>query len=159
MLVKKFFRVISRVMWFCFRRCRRFEDRLCLHHQGRWVDVGLVDPVLYLYLSKLRCRGRVQLSGWWCSPGKHFAYSQLYGEDDRRKQAYSAHHQPESWKRPRERSLDRYKYRTGSPTRPRTDTDIKELLSLRKKQYWRAIWVPDILYGIVRSRTGQVRDS
>jgi hypothetical protein len=32
--VKKFFRVFSRVVWFCFRRHRRFEDHLCLHPQG-----------------------------------------------------------------------------------------------------------------------------
>jgi hypothetical protein len=31
-LVKKFFRVFSRVLWFCFRRHRRFEDHHCLHH-------------------------------------------------------------------------------------------------------------------------------
>jgi hypothetical protein len=33
-LVKKFFQAISRVVWFCFRRHRRFEDHLCLHPQG-----------------------------------------------------------------------------------------------------------------------------
>jgi hypothetical protein len=58
-LVKKFFRAISRIVWFCFRRYRRFEDHLCLHPEGCWVGVGLVgDPVLYLYLSRLRSQGR-----------------------------------------------------------------------------------------------------
>jgi hypothetical protein len=38
-LLKKVFRVLSRVVWFCFRRHRRFEDYLCLHHQGCWVGV------------------------------------------------------------------------------------------------------------------------
>jgi len=37
----KFFRAISRVVWFCFRRYQRFEDHLCLHPQGHWVDVGM----------------------------------------------------------------------------------------------------------------------
>jgi hypothetical protein len=49
-LLKKVFRVLSLVVCFCFRRHRRFEDYLCLHHQGCLVGVGLVgDPVLYLY--------------------------------------------------------------------------------------------------------------
>jgi hypothetical protein len=50
-ILVKFFRVLSRVVWFCFCRHRRFEYHLCLHHQGCWVGVGLVDdPVQYLYL-------------------------------------------------------------------------------------------------------------
>jgi hypothetical protein len=43
MLVMKFFRAISRVVWFYFRRYQRFEDHLCLHPQSRWVDVGMVS--------------------------------------------------------------------------------------------------------------------
>jgi hypothetical protein len=33
-ILVKFFRVLSRVVWYCFRRYRRFEDYLCLHLQG-----------------------------------------------------------------------------------------------------------------------------
>jgi hypothetical protein len=98
----KFFWAISWVMWFRFCRYQRFKDDLCLHPQGRWVDVGMVDnPLLYLYLLRPCSQGCFQLS-----------------VSDRRNQAYSAHHQPESWKRPWEQGLDRYKYRTGLSTIP-----------------------------------------
>jgi hypothetical protein len=53
--VKTFFRLFSRVVWFCFRRHRRFEDHLCIHPQGEERD-GLRNVGVYeRWSSKCRC--------------------------------------------------------------------------------------------------------
>jgi hypothetical protein len=64
-LVKKFFRVFSQVVWFCFRRHRRFEDHLCLHPQGCWVGVGLVGRSMYIAAALSDSR----FPSWYRAPG------------------------------------------------------------------------------------------
>jgi hypothetical protein len=73
-LVKKFFRAINRVVWFCFRRYRRFLD-----HTTRLIARKTFFTRIVLFSGKT----------------SNCVYSQLYGED-RKKQACSALHQPQS---------------------------------------------------------------
>jgi hypothetical protein len=136
-LVKKLFWVFSRVVWLCFRRHRRFEDHLCLHPQGCWAGVGLVgDPVLYLYLLWRATTGiniglglRKQNHTTVLKTRKNFftrivlftgktskcVYSQLYGEDRNKPAQLTTNQRAEAALRG---GRNRYKYRTGLPTRP-----------------------------------------
>jgi hypothetical protein len=117
----------GKVVPFCRDQC--FEDHLCLHHKHWDLLTGKASNCIKSYTVNLYGEEVYQeihhLKLWKKKssllsslPTKKLIRRFVTRSSERRNQAYSAHYQPESWKRPWEQGLDRYKYKTGLSTIP-----------------------------------------